>query len=295
MKLGIIGFGVVGRAVAAYHEKNHDVYAYDIRMCGPENMDRINEIAEVVFVCVSTPYSKDGNGLDCSNVYDAVSKIAGSKTVVIKSTVMPGTTDRLQELHPHHRFFFVPEFLNEDTSVEDYANPRRPHIVGVPELFPKGECTEEKWFIDTPGSLGLLPYPNAELPIPNYYHILPAKQAELLKLATNSFYALKVTFANQMFDLGMTQETLDALGTDDWIYPYHLKVEHKGYRGYGGMCLVKDTRALADYAGSNDIGSLLSEVNAYNYDLLMHQNCDIGKFLGWKKQHEVVTAIGDQV
>jgi len=73
---------------------------------------------------------------------------------------------------------------------------------------------------------------------------MSARQAELLQLATNSFYALKVAFFNQLYDIGLTQETLTALADDPRIGKSHYEIVHKGYRGFGGACLVKDSRAM---------------------------------------------------
>ncbi|MFA5376431.1 MAG: hypothetical protein WC455_11865 [Dehalococcoidia bacterium] len=262
MKIGIIGCGMVGNALYAYYEREHDVFAYDLiperSRCG---IGLLNANAEVVFICVPTPYAGNGKGLDCSAVYDAVSLLTGDKTVIIKSTVMPGTTDKLQELYPQHKFFFVPEFLSEATAVKDYANPRRSHIVGVPQ---------KDW--DEPEKYGAI-YGSHRIveslltgELRRYY--LPARQAELLKLATNSYYALKVTFANMLYDLGMTQETLDALVADPWIVPSHFQVHFRGTRGVRGACLPKDTQALMDYAGEEYLGSLLDIATEYNKRLI---------------------------
>lgn len=240
MKIGIMGFGVVGRALFSYYRTKHEVWHYDIATDTQAELDALNRNADVVFICVGTPYAGEGKGLDTSDVYAAVDSLTGSKTVIIKSTVNPGTTDDIQAKHPEHRVFFVPEFLSEDTAADDYANPRRPHIIGCTEAsWPSAECPVSPYLphysiVDSDGCLRRIVY-------------LPARQAELLKLATNAFYAMKVTFANQMYDLGMTQETLDALAEDPWIVASHFKIEHKGDRGYGGKCLPKDTNALITY------------------------------------------------
>ncbi len=70
-----------------------------------------------------------GRGFDDSFLLDAVARVRGPKTVVIKSTVLPGTTELLQERYPQHRFMFNPEFLREATAYDDFVNPDR-QIVG---------------------------------------------------------------------------------------------------------------------------------------------------------------------
>lgn len=249
MVIGIVGQGIVGKALKAYYERKHEVLTFD-------KADGIGDAgmadADVVFVCVGTPSGRDG--LDCVNVWDAVGALVGKKTVIIKSTVMPGTTDALAEKYPQHTFFFVPEFLSDATAAEDFANPRRPHILG----YTRGN-------IDDSPIRTLLPKWGTVETIQ-----LLARQAELLKLATNAFYALKVTYANMLYDVGMTQETLDALAADPWIAASHFKVEHKGYRGYGGKCLPKDTDALKEYGwpfGEGDLSHLCALMKYYNADL----------------------------
>ncbi len=236
-----------------------------------------NENAEVVFICVPTPYHEAG-GLNCTAVWDAVDKLTQPKTVIIKSTVNPGTTDKLQEKYPQHTFFFVPEFLSEKTAYEDYATPRRSHIVGIPEKILLDGCK------DTPESLNLLPFawgthpshyitlgdPLYETPKFMYgvdVRLFDARNAEVLKLATNAFYAFKVTYANMLYDIGFTQESLNALGADPWIGNSHFTVDHKGYRGFGGKCLPKDTKALLDYAiqqNQHKLGYMLELMLTYN-------------------------------
>jgi UDP-glucose 6-dehydrogenase len=167
----------------------------------------------------------------------------------------------------------VPEFLSEATAIEDYANPRRPHVVGTSN-YPRR--WQKAYDFALAGVISLLPGSSKH----NEVHtretagnwvdkikFVPSRQAELLKLATNSYYSLKVIFANMLYDIGMTQETLDALAADPWIVPSHFTVMHRGYRGIGGACLPKDTQALKDYAGTEWLASLLSTVNTYNTEL----------------------------
>jgi UDP-glucose 6-dehydrogenase len=309
MRIGIVGFGTVGQALFEYYDgqthgeerlvmrngveglemcriQDHEVYTYDKRTDRPGELDHLNSECDVVFVCVNTPYAKEkrlssrdghhkvmeGQGLDCENVYDAVEALTGEKTVIIKSTVNPGTTDELQRLYPQHRIFFVPEFLSEATAAEDYANPRRAHVIGVPDGLPLESIMGQQF-------VTLLP----QWRFISNSRIFPARQAELLKLSTNAFYALKVTFANQLYDIGATQEMLDALGADPWIGGEHFTIDHKKYRGYGGACLVKDTRALADVNTSDDC-MLLDHANDYNAALLVSQGVDIAGFLGVKDE-----------
>lgn len=264
LHIGIMGLGIVGSALKRYYEEQgHKVFGYDKATGNLDDLSSVKSMSEVVFICVGTPYNPDTGMLDCTQVYAAVDALGDeSKTVIIKSTVMPGTTDMVQETHPQHRVFFVPEFLSEVSAYEDYANPRRPHVVGSGGPNP----LDEPWLV-------LLP--DAYIDGCAWYcRCLPAHQAELLKLATNAFYAMKVTFANQMYDLGMTQETLDALAADPWIAASHFQVQHKDYRGYAGKCLLKDTKALAQLANRPGRGNIVHTTDRCNVERLREQGID---------------------
>lgn len=81
---------------------------------------------------------------------------------------------------------------------------------------------------------------------------LDADVAEVAKLMSNSFYALKVAFCNQLYDACREadidySEVRRCAEADPWIGGHHLNVWHKGARGFGGKCLPKDTRALAAF------------------------------------------------
>jgi len=234
MNIGIIGFGVVGRAVWNYHREKHIIWTYDTATDSQTDFEALDKNAEVVFVCVPTPFDMSTGELCMEAVKQSVDRLTGPKKVVLKSTLMPGTTDELQDKHRDMDIVYVPEFLDEDTAERDYAQPRVRQVVGVPA---SKFTPDHNTFFLLPWVADLLPGGQAKVCV--------AKQAELLKLATNCFYALKVVFANQFFDVGMTQDTLNILGMDNRVGPHHLEIEHKSYRGFGGKCLPKDAMAMA--------------------------------------------------
>ena len=179
--IAIIGAGVVGGALMAYlRGRGHDVGAFD----PPKGLDdaRVLDAAEIAFVCVPTPYAP-GRGFDDSHLIEAVDRLPGAKTVVLKSTVLPGMTDDLQARYPQHRFLFNPEFLREATANDDFMHPDR-QIVG---------CTPAS----AAAALGVM----AILPRAEYERICPAREAEMAKYVANAFLAIKVSYANEVFDL----------------------------------------------------------------------------------------------
>lgn len=231
--MGIMGLGVVGSAARVYFEsQGHRPRLYDPYL-GLGSVEEVNE-AQVVFICVPTPYHERG-GFDPSAVQAAMDLLAPKKTVVIKSTVLPGTTEALQRRHPEHRVLFNPEFLREATAQQDFARPDR-QVVGYTEA--SRPVAEEV--------LSLLP----RAP---FMRIVTAAEAEMAKYVANSFLAVKVSFANEIYDLcttlGIDYDAVRPLvAADARIGPSHLDVFHDGYRGYGGKCLPKDTRSLMDLA-----------------------------------------------
>ena len=229
--IGIMGLGVVGDALHDYFEGRR----YSLRVFDPYkglgSEESINE-ADVVFICVPTPYRPDA-GSDDSALEDAVSRLRGSKVVVIKSTVLPGTTEAYQFRYSQHCFLFNPEFLREASARADFVQPGR-QIVGY--------TAQSRHLADS--VLSILP----EAP---YGRTIVAREAEMIKYMTNSFLALKVIFANELYDLSTSLDidysiVREAVAADERIGDSHLDVMDGGYRGYGGKCLPKDTKALLD-------------------------------------------------
>lgn len=232
-RIGIIGDGIVGGALRSWFESQRaGVRSYDPPK-GLTDRSAIDD-ADIVFVCVPTPYDAH-RGFDHRYLLDAMAVISGSKLVVIKSTVLPGTTDRLQQQHPRHRLMFNPEFLREATAVDDMAHPDR-QIVGV-----------------TAASASAAPMVLALLPPAPFVRVCEAREAEMAKYVANSFLAMKVSFANEVSDLcerlGIDYAaTRDIVAADARIGASHMDVLADGYRGYGGKCLPKDSKALLDLA-----------------------------------------------
>lgn len=229
--IGIMGLGVVGDSVQHYFERtDHDIRVYDPKR-GLGSVESINE-ADVVFICVPTPYLPE-RGFDDSALDKAISSLQGSKIVVIKSTILPGTTETYQSRYSQHALLFNPEFLREAHARTDFLRPDR-QIVGY-----------------TAQSRHLADAVLAMLPAAPYVEAMGAREAEMAKYMTNAFFALKVTFANEIFDLCTSldveyDKVQEAVTADLRIGDSHLNVNDGGYRGYGGKSLPKDTKALLE-------------------------------------------------
>ncbi|MEK9183604.1 MAG: hypothetical protein AAB890_00835, partial [Patescibacteria group bacterium] len=107
--------------------------------------------------------------------------------------------------------------------------------------------------------------------------ILPARSSEIFKFTRNAFFALKVTFANQVYDLcesfGEDYERIkDLMHADPWMSKHHFHVTHGGYRGFGGKCLPKDLKTYIKIFKSRKLKPELFEaVEKINNDLLRKQ------------------------
>ena len=240
-----MGLGMVGGALKRYFDKKkHKVFFYD-KGKDIGSVDEANK-ADIVFVCVPTPFI-EGKGFDLSFVEEACSNISGEKTIIIKSTVLPGTTKKLQEKYSQHKFLFNPEFLTELTADQDMRFPDR-QIVGY---------TKESYKMA--GDIMQI------LPLAPFERIMPSSEAEMVKYFGNTWFATKVVFANQIYDLcqklGINYDKIaEAIAADKRIGRTHLEIFHRGYRGYGGKCLPKDIRALIQFADKQGVDLRLHKI-----------------------------------
>ncbi|MEK7584202.1 MAG: hypothetical protein AAB490_03080, partial [Patescibacteria group bacterium] len=200
-------------------------------------------------------YLEDG-GFDDSAIRDVLSRIGKGATAVIKSTVLPGTTEKLQEEYLGIKLLFSPEFLTEKTAFTDFSRPTR-QIVG----FTEQSASEADRILKM-------------LPRAPYEKILPSGTAEMVKYMNNVFYALKVTYANSIYDL-CQKFGIDYAGVAEGAVSHepmmgsnHWNVLYGGYRGYGGKCLPKDVRALIQLAEAQGADArllrLMEELNDEN-------------------------------
>ncbi len=208
----------------------------------------------MVFICVPTPASDDGT-LDTVAVWKAVRDVEPSLTdgtiVAVKSTVPPGTSDRLATEFPRLQLASVPEFLVAARPLQTLVSPDR-IVVGArtPEAH------------DTLRDLLVRIAPDAP------FVVVSPIEAECIKLSSNAMLAAKVSLANELAlvcdAFGVAWNDIkDGVGLDRRIGPDHLSVTAE--RGFGGTCLPKDLQGLikaADHAGFRP--SILSAISDFN-------------------------------
>jgi nucleotide sugar dehydrogenase len=235
MKIGFIGQGFIGKNYADdFVNRGFDVVRYSQEAPYIENKEKIKE-CDIVFIAVPTPSLP--SGFDYSIVRSVLSLIGTGKTAVIKSTILPGVTEILQNEFPHISVMHSPEFLREATAAYDAAHPDR-NIIGIPNQSDemKAKATQV---------LGVLPKAEFEL-------ICPSIDAEVVKYAGNCFLFTKVVFMNILYDtvakIGGSWDTVkNAVGHDPRIGTSHMSPVDQNGRGAGGHCFIKDFKAFSDF------------------------------------------------
>ncbi len=236
MKIGIIGYGIVGKATEVtlrrWHDYDFDLVVHDIKFVGSSNetMRKTMKDCKYIFICLPTPPTPDGK-CDIRFIDEAVQNLSTCEgTIIIRSSVPPMTCDILSERYSRE-ILFMPEFLTEKKFWYDAENPEFIIIGGQAEAV----YAMDELFSKFPSELRF---------------IIPKRDAELLKYSMNCFFSTKVVFANAMYDVATTVgASWDSVREIMQLHPFvgknHFDVFHGGFRGYGGKCLPKDTKAIA--------------------------------------------------
>jgi nucleotide sugar dehydrogenase len=239
MKIGIIGNGFVGSAILhgfLLHAEDILIYDKDIKR-STHSMNELIRDADVVFICVPTPMFESGE-CDLSIVKNVTQELSEytdihKKVIVIKSTVVPGTVESLAQSHKHMNFVFNPEFLTERKARLDFINTSR-IVLG----------SNKSHALDTVEKLYRTRFPYTKIIKTDF------ATAQLIKYMANCFFATKVSFMNEMYQLckaveGNWAEALDGFISDGRIGNSHIDVPgHDGDFGFGGKCFPKDINAM---------------------------------------------------
>lgn len=270
--IGFIGQGWIGSNYADDFEKRgYEVVRYALEEPYTANKERIAE-CDIVFVAVPTPTTE--TGFDDSIVRGVMSLIGKGKIAVIKSTLAVGVTRAIQEENPDIFVFHSPEFLVELTAAYDAAHPNR-NIIGIPE--------------DTVAYKEKAQQILEVLPDAPYQRIMLSDDAELVKYAGNCFLFTKVMYMNILYDLveaagGDWKAVREALIHDPRVGISHTEPVHKGGRGAGGHCFIKDFEAFRDMykelVKDTQGDEMLSALAKKNVSLLSDSGKDIDLLTG---------------
>lgn len=237
-KIGIVGLGILGFNLFKYfdEEEKYKVFGYDVKGITEDTWGDI-EKCDVIFLCLPTPYREGKKGYNLSAIKETLKKIPEGKVVIIKSTVLPGTTNKFQKEYPKLKLMFIPEFLTERYAWEDTVHPDT-NIVGY-----------------TKKSYSIARDIMTILPEASFERIMPAIDAEVVKMARNNYFINKIVYANTLYDvceeIGANYENVkDAFASDRRIRKSHLEIFHQGGRGGAGKCFSKDGPAWRDFIES---------------------------------------------
>lgn len=230
MKIGIVGNGVIGSAIKFGFERlGHMVLVHDIKLS--TKLLNLME-CESIYICVPTPSFDDGS-CDTSiveSVIDELHILNYKGIIVIKSTVEPGTTEKLIQKYSNDKICFVPEFLRERCAISDFIENHDVLAIGTDNLE----------------NLNIIKNNHGNYP-KNILTMKPT-EAEILKYFSNIYNALRIVFANEMYELSKYFDSDYNTIKNAYILrntkDMYLDV-NDNFRGYAGVCLPKDTKAIA--------------------------------------------------
>lgn len=236
--IGIIGNGFVGNAMVRGFILDAYLKIYD-KYKPIDSLEETVKKSDYIFLCLPTPMKNvDGGEIDLTVIDGVIEEIApmvsGSrKIVIIKSTVIPGTTQNYAEKYPEIRFCFCPEFLTARQAYLDFINAARHIFGGPPDITHE---LEQQVF-------------KPRFPSGNFFHT-DYTSAEMAKYMSNLFFATKISFCNEFYDIiqhfGLNyNEIISMVLADGRIANSHTTVPgHEDKRGFGGTCFPKDLNAI---------------------------------------------------
>lgn len=255
MKIIVVGYGFVGKAVANAFKTKHEVVIVDPQYT--TNEIQYHHDADGLIICVNTPTGD--NGIVVENIANVLDQTPIFMPVLIKSTVTPAVVETFDQVYPNHSIVYSPEFLRANTAEQDFLNQRYVVLGGEDP-----ECFWHELFQTT-------------LPKCNLIFNCTAQEACLVKYSANSFLALKTSFFNQIFDIcektGMDFDIVrHIISQDTRIGSGHTLVPGPdGERGFGGHCFPKDTEAFTHWANKIEAPVTLVE-SAIKYNNKVRKN-----------------------
>tara|TARA_B100000287_G_scaffold138710_2_gene130638 strand:- start:4179 stop:5030 length:852 start_codon:yes stop_codon:yes gene_type:complete len=250
MKIGIVGNGFVGSSVAFGFSPQTGCDA-EIRIYDKDETKSTHTLSETlesdfIFVSVPTPSNDDGS-INLDIVYECFHEMSmlnkrKDNIILLRSTVVPGTTRALKNKFRNLNIVFNPEFLTERSAKLDFINQARFILGGKQSDVDK----VAKLYTDRFGTSTPVIKSNYET-------------AEMIKYMNNCYFATKVSFMNEMYQIAEScgvdwQMAVDGFIRDGRIGHSHLAVPGPdGKFGFGGSCFPKDVQAMINFAKKSGI------------------------------------------
>ena len=249
-RIGIVGRGFVGSAVQFGFSPNvgcdAEVRVYDVDPNkSTHTLEETINKSDFVFLSVPTPSNKDGSiNIDIlDEALNNINEVSEYRNVIlVRSTVTPGTTQKLQMKYIDLNLLFNPEYLTERNAKFDFINQSR-FIIG------SGEATISKMYSENLADLFRDRFGESTSILETNY-----ETAEMIKYMNNCFFATKVSFMNEMYKVAEKSnvdwgQAVSGFVTDGRIGHTHLDVPGPdGKFGFGGSCFPKDIRAMIKHA-----------------------------------------------
>lgn len=261
--VGIVGNGFVGESQIFAFSPTNEIRVYDIDPLKSTHTKEETHKSDFIFVCVPTPMSVDGRQ-DLSFIEKVFEESVEGPIYIIKSTVLPGTTEKLQQKYPHLNIIFSPEFLTERTAKLDMLTQARIIFGGDRKITDRVENLFSNRFMNR-----------------HFIHT-DSKTAEFIKYMNNTFFATKVSLMNEYHRLANLvgvnwNDAMYGFSSDGRIGDSHLHVPGPdGKLGFGGTCFPKDINALISMA--SDVG-----VNMNVLDAAWKTNLEVRPEQDWNK------------
>jgi nucleotide sugar dehydrogenase len=272
VRIGFIGQGWIGKTYSDdFERRGYPVVRYAKEAPYQDNAPQLRD-CDIVFIAVPTPTTPEG--FDASIVESCVALVGDGKTAVIKSTLLPGTTEAIQAKFPKVAVMHSPEFLSVATAQHDAENPTR-NIVGLAIDNPENRARAERVM--------------AVLPHAPYTLICGSREAELVKYGRNALGFVRVVFINLFYDLaskvGADWDVIrQAMAADPDCGPTYLNPLHKSGRGAGGACFIKDFEALSrlykELVADENGAQVFDSLSAKNIELLLSTAKDLDLLRG---------------
>ncbi|MBP9760299.1 MAG: hypothetical protein KBD24_02925 [Candidatus Pacebacteria bacterium] len=282
--IGFVGQGFIGKNMADdFEARGYKTVRYALESPYLQNKAKIAE-CDIVLIAVPTPTTP--HGFDISLLEAVLPLVGVGKTAVIKSTITPGSTEKLQHLFQDRFILFSPEFLSEASAAYDAANPFIT-LVGTP--------------VESAEHLKRAEEVLAVLPKCSHMHVVRAKEAEIVKYAHNCSGFVQIVFTNMLYDLAQSigadwSRIQSAMEADPYIPSRYARPIHKSGRGAGGHCFIKDFSALTtvfeEKVGGDKAMAILRALEEKNNELLRDSGKDLDLLEGVygadvaRKQHK---------